>query len=175
MRGDTPGGPYDFIARVSSSYYSDTNTEENATYFYVVLAVDNSFNRSGYSNEVQATASPRTVSITFSVTIPAGTPAGSTVYIAGSLDRLDEGLPQWDPGGVKLTMIDATHWTITLTGKESTELEYKYTLGTWDLFEKGASCEEIANRKIVLSYGSNGTQSINDTELNWRNVSPCGP
>jgi hypothetical protein len=139
-----------------------------------VRAVDTSFNRSGDSDEVMAVAERRTVSVTFNVTVPAHTPAGELVYMAGTLDRLDGDLPNWDPGGVVLTQIDATHWTITLTGPESTQIEYKYTLGAWDFVEKGATCEELANRTLVLSYGADGTMTQTDALLNWRNVSPCG-
>jgi len=96
------------------------------------------------------------------------------VYIAGFLDRLDGGLPQWDPGGVILTRLDATHYNLVLTGKESTAIEYKYTLGSWDYVEKGAACDELANRQLTLSYGASGTQTVNDTVENWRNVAPCG-
>jgi len=87
---------------------------------------------------------------------------------------LDGGLPQWDPGGVVLTRVDGTHWTITLTGKETTQIEYKYTLGDWDHVEKDGTCGEISNRQLTLSYGSTGTQVVNDTVPNWRNVAPCG-
>ncbi len=145
------------------------------TYYYVVRSVDTSFNRSGYSNEVEATAEARTVTLVFNVTVPATTDAtGKSVYIAGFLDRLDGGMPQWDPGGVVLTRVDATHWTITFTGKESVQIEYKYTLGDWDHVEKDAGCGEIGNRQLTLSYGMTGTQTVNDTVQNWRNVSPCG-
>jgi hypothetical protein len=116
----------------------------------------------------------RTVSVVFTVTVPATTPADKSVYIAGTLDRLDGGLPPWDPGGVVLTKVDATHWTLTLTGKETTQIEYKYTLGSWDFVEKDGSCGEIANRALTLSYGTTGTQYVNDTVPNWRNVAPCG-
>jgi len=126
----------------------------------VVQAVDSSFNRSAASSEVSATAELRTVTLVFDVTVPASTDGtGRSVYIAGSLDRLDGGLPQWDPGGVTLTRVDATHWTITLTGKETTQIEYKYTLGDWDHGEKDAGCGEISNRQLTLSYGSTGTQN----------------
>ena len=88
---------------------------------------------------------------------PGGTDgSGRTVYIAGFLDRLDGGLPQWDPAGVELTRVDATHWTITLTGTETTQIEYKYALGSWDYVEKDAACGEIANRQLTLSYGATG-------------------
>jgi hypothetical protein len=109
--------------------------------------------------------------------VPATTDAtGKAVHIAGTLSRLDGSLPDWDSTAVEMTRVDATHWTITLTGKEGVQIEYKYTLGSQDFFdvEKGASCGEIANRQLTLSYGANGVQTVNDTVLNWRNVAPCG-
>jgi hypothetical protein len=122
-----------------------------------------------------AVAQRRTVTVTFNLTVPDTTDAtGKSVYIAGTLDRLDGGLPQWNPSGVVLTPVDATHWTITLTGDESTEIEYKYTLGSWNYVEKGAACDELANRPLTLTYGADGAQTVNDTVLNWRNVSSCG-
>ncbi len=175
LRGTAAGGPYTQIARVTAAEYTDTAVELGPTYTYVVRAVDQAFNRSGNSNEVAAVAELRTVSVTFTVTVPASTDGtGKAVTIAGTLSRFDGGHPDWDPGAVALTRVDATHWTITLTGKETTSVEYKYALGAWDFVEKGGSCEELGNRLLTLSYGANGTQAVNDTVLNWRNVSPCG-
>ena len=175
LRSNTAGGPYTQIATVTNASYNDTAVEEAATYFYVVRALDNSFNRSGNSAEVSATAELRTVTLVFTVTVPAATDGtGRNVYIAGFLDRLDGGLPQWNPGGVQLTRVDATTWEITLTGKESTQIEYKYALGSWDYVEKGGACDEIANRQLTLTYGATGIQNVNDTIINWRNVAPCG-
>ncbi|MBK9714868.1 MAG: alpha-amylase [Kouleothrix sp.] len=176
-RSNTSGGPYTTIATVTggAAGYVDTSVTESATYYYVVRSVDTSFNRSGSSAQVTATAQLRTVTLVFNVTVPSTTDAtGRSVYIAGFLDRLDGGLPQWNPGGVVLTRVDATHWTITFTGKETTQIEYKYAQGSWDFVEKDASCAEISNRQLTLSYGSSGTQTVNDTIENWRNVSPCG-
>jgi hypothetical protein len=175
LRSAISGGPYSMIALVTTNAYTDTSVVEGATYYYVVRSLDESFNRSGNSGEVTATAQLRTVTLIFNVTVPASTDAtGHSVYIAGFLDRLDGGLPQWNPGGVVLTRVDATHWSITLTGKEATQIEYKYALGSWDFVEKDAGCGEVANRQLTLSYGSTGTQTVNDTVQNWRNVSPCG-
>jgi hypothetical protein len=174
-RAGASGGPYATLALVTgATSYVDTAVDEGKTYYYVLRAVDTSFNRSADSAEVDATAARRTVSVTFDVTVPAGTPVGSSVYIAGTLDRLDGDLPQWDPGGVVMTQVDDTHWTITLTGAEYTNIEYKYTLGSWDYVEKGASCEEVSNRPLTLSYGTDGSMTQSDTVLNWRNVTPCG-
>jgi len=174
-RGDEAGGPFTTIATVSAPSYTDTSVEEGASYVYVLRSVDTSFNRSPDSDEVSATAELRTVTLQFTVEVASTTDAtGRSVYIAGFLDRLDGGLPQWDPGGVVLTRADATHWTITLTGREGTQIEYKYTLGDWEHVEKDGACGEIANRLLTLSYGTDGTQVVNDIVLNWRNVAPCG-
>ena len=175
LRSDTSGGPYTMIARLTAISYTDASVIEGATYYYVVRSVDTSFNRSENSPEVFATAALRTVTLSFTVTVPASTDGtGRSVYIAGTLSRLDGGMPDWNPGAVVLTRLDTTHWTITLTGKETTQIEYKYTLGDWEHVEKDAVCGEIGNRLLTLSYGSDGNQIINDTVLNWRNVTPCG-
>jgi glycosidase/fibronectin type 3 domain-containing protein len=175
LRSGTNGGPYTKIATTTAANYTDKSVSANVVYYYVVRAVDLSFNRSGFSSQVSAKAEARTVTLNFNVTVPATTDGtGRAVYIAGFLDRLDGGLPQWNPGGVSLTRVDATHWTITLTGKENTQIEYKYTLGDFEHVEKDASCGEIANRALTLTYGSNGNQLVNDLVPNWRNVSPCG-
>lgn len=175
-RSQVAGGPYGVLATVSGvTTFTDTTVTEGVAYRYVVRAVDTSFNRSAWSPEVEATAALRSISVVFSVTVPALTDeSGRAVDIAGFLDRLDGGLPQWDPAGVELTRLDATHWTVTFTGIEGTSLEYKYALNSWDYVEKDASCGEIANRQLTLAYGDDGIQEVNDTVLNWRNVAPCG-
>jgi glycosidase/chitodextrinase len=176
-RADASGGPYGLIGSVTapSTEFTDSAVVENQTYWYVVRALDTSFNRSDWSDDVSATTALRTVELTFNVTVPATTDAtGMAVHIAGFLDRLDGNHPQWDPGGVQLTRVDATRWTVTFTGSEGTQLEYKYTLGSWDYVEKGAECDEIANRQLTLAYGADGIQAVEDTVLHWRNVEPCG-
>ncbi|MFW6070376.1 MAG: alpha-amylase family glycosyl hydrolase [bacterium] len=174
-RSDTSGGPYETLALVSGqTSYVDPAVVTGETYYYVVRAVDTSFNRSPDSEEVSATAQLRLVDITFRVTVPEHTPADAQVYIAGTLHLLEGGLPEWDPDGVALQQTADNEWSVTLQGAEGVQLAYKYTLGTWDLVEKGAECEELADRQITLDYGSDGQQEVLDTVLNWRNVDPCG-
>jgi hypothetical protein len=154
--------------------FTDFDVVEAATYYYVVRSVDLSFNRSVYSNEVSATAELRTVTLVFTVNAPASTDGtGRSECIAGTLSRLHGNLPDWNQTGVILTRVDATHWTITLTAKESTQIEYKYTLGDRDHVEKDAGCGEIGNRLLTLSFGTTGIQEINYSVLNWCNISPC--
>jgi hypothetical protein len=175
LRSSAAGGPYEMIARVMANSYTDADVIEGDTYYYVVRSLDQSFNRSGNSNEVDAIPQLRTVTLVFNVTVPDTTDAtGRSVYIAGQLNRLNGGLPEWNPGGVVLTRVDATHWTITLSGNEGVQIAYKYTLGDWDHVEKGAACDEIGDRLLTLTYGTDGTQTVDNSVLNWRNVAPCG-
>jgi hypothetical protein len=154
--------------------FSDTTAALGQSYSYYLVAVDSSYNRSGPSNSVTGTPALRTVAVTFHINVPSWTPDGNSVYIAGTLHLLNGSLPEWDPGGVVLSQVGADEWEITLTGNEGTNIEYKYTLGDWLYVEKGASCEEIANRTLTLDYGSDGNMLVSDTVLNWRNVAPCG-
>ena len=163
------------IARLTGTSYADADVAEGRTYAYAVRSVDTSFNRSPASAEVSATAERRLVSVTFTATVPATTDGtGRNVHIAGTLHRLDPPGPEWNPGGVSLTRLDATHWRVTLTGLEGTQLEYKYTLGDWEHVEKDGACGEIGNRLLTLSYGPGGAHAVADTVENWRNVAPCG-
>ncbi|HSN42517.1 MAG TPA: alpha-amylase family glycosyl hydrolase, partial [Propionibacteriaceae bacterium] len=175
--GRRPSGSGDFVVQglVTNSGFVDTAVSEGASYDYVIRSVDLSFNRSPWTAPVTGAAALREVTLSFTVTVPATTDAtGRVVHIAGFLDRLDGGLPQWNPGGVTLTRVDATHWMWTATGQEGTQIEYKYALGDWEHGEKDSGCGEISNRQLTLTYGSTGTQTVSDTVVNWRNVAPCG-
>ena len=166
-RADLSGGPYTKIANVlaPATTYSDWGVTANATYYYVVLAVDTSFNKSGYSSELQAAAQPRPVQVTFNATLPDTTPVDWDVYMGGSFNG-------WNPAGTLMSRTDLLA-TITLTFYEGDHLEYKYTLGSWDYVEKGAACEEINNRVVTVVYGTDGTLIVNDTVLNWRSLGTC--
>ena len=168
------GGPYTNLARITNNTFTDANLLEGSTYYYVVRSVDLSFNRSSSSAEVSVTPEPA-VSVVLSVVVPPGN-EGKTVYLAGTLAGLNGGLLDWDPGFLPLTRVDATHWGITLRGKEGTQLNYKYTLGVWENVEKGMNCDEISDRQLTLTpltSGKAGALSVTDTVLRWRNIAPC--
>jgi len=64
LRSSTSGGPYATIATTTNNAYTDSAVIANATYFYVVRAIDQSYNRSGLSNEVSGVAKVRKVNLT---------------------------------------------------------------------------------------------------------------
>jgi glucoamylase len=111
-----------------------------------------------------------TVGVTFTVSVP--NPGGRDVYLSGELTKLG-GSSDWAADGRRMTKVDATHYTVTLSGVEDTSLQYKYTLGTWGTVEKDGTCNEIPNRSLVLSFGVGGNQSQNDTVANWLGLAPC--
>jgi len=56
FRAESAAGPYNTIARnVKSTSFVDNSTTTSGTYYYKIKAVDNSLNRSAYSNQVSAT------------------------------------------------------------------------------------------------------------------------
>ena len=54
------------------------------------------------------------------------------------------------------------------------EVERRHEAERGEVEGRDGGCGEIANRQLTLSYGSDGTQNVNDTVPNWRGVPPCG-
>jgi len=108
--------------------------------------------------------------VTFRVTVPGNTPAGESVFIVGD----HPGLSEWDPGASEMTAAGSGVWEITVDLPEGLAIEYKYTRGSWTYVEKGASCEELSNRTATIVYGVDGTMTLDEVILNWRNTGSCG-
>ncbi|MGE5156270.1 MAG: alpha-amylase family glycosyl hydrolase, partial [Betaproteobacteria bacterium] len=151
------------IPAVADPTYSDGSVVSGISYTYRVTAFDGSLNESGPSNEVTQVAGPKLVDVTFRVHVPDSTPAGATVYIPGNIDLLGP----WNPG--KQAMVDQGGgiWEVTLQILDGTALEYKYTRGTWDTVEWWGSIVSTANRHATISYGTTGTQLVDDTATDW--------
>lgn len=155
------------VARMAAdtTAYTDPGLDPEITYYYVVVALDTAFNRSTPSAQVSAQARPTQVAVTFNVIVPDYTPAGDTVFIAGDFPGTN-----WNPGGLALTKVDATHWTTTMILDEGTVLNYKYARGSWDQVEKDTFGQEIANRQLVAAGSSGNTQIQLDTVARWRDL-----
>ncbi|MGZ8562551.1 MAG: alpha-amylase family glycosyl hydrolase [Candidatus Limnocylindria bacterium] len=166
-RSDVAGGPYETVGLSTEPTFADGTVHAGGTYYYVVVAQDTSYNRSPSSNEVVAAAASRQVAVTFTVHAPANTPPGDTLYIAGDFQN-------WDPGATPMTRVDALAWTITLPFTENAAPQYKFTRGSWDAVEKDAGCGEIPNRSTTATYGTDGTQAVDQKVDKWRDVDQCG-
>ncbi len=93
--------------------------------------------------------------------IPENTPEGSQLFFAGNING-------WNPGdsSFMLEKNSAGLFELTLGGQpEGTEIEFKFTRGSWETVEKGPNGEEIDNR--VFTFGNGDT--IHMVIYNWRN------
>lgn len=152
------------VADPAAVQYVDTTLSPDTTYNYYIKAYDTSTNASEASNTVSATAEFKLVDVTFRVTVPAGTPP--TVFVAGGFPAP---YAAWNPGSISFTQTSATVWEVTLQILDGTQIQYKYTRGSWDTVEKGADGNfEINNRQVTVSYGLTGTQLVENTVENWR-------
>ncbi len=109
----------------------------------------------------------RAVNITFRVQVPTSTPSADTIYIAGNF----QGWLPGDPAYALAKQSDGTH-QITLNLPAGTQIQYKFTRGSWASVEKGANGEEIANRV----YTPQNTATLNLSVANWadRNAAIAG-
>jgi len=153
------GEPLATVPAGTTSYVDDT-VAVDTTYAYVVRAVVDG-RVSIPSNEVVQHTTPQLVQVTWRVRVPANTPAGDTVYLPGSLPELGP----WDPGKVAMTEVEPDVWETTLSVLEGTTVQYKYTRGSWETVESWGEITGSTNRSVRISYGTTGTQLVDDTSL----------
>lgn len=149
----------------SQTGYVDASVAGGVPYFYVVRAVDEALNLSAPSNEVSQIAQPKLVQVTFRVRVPPETPPTDTVYIPGNIDLLGP----WNPGKQPMTNMGGGIWEVTLPLLDGTSLEYKYTRGSWERVEWWGGITGTVNRHLTVSYGSDGTQLVDNTATDWGN------
>ncbi|MCU0369899.1 MAG: alpha/beta hydrolase-fold protein [Bacteroidales bacterium] len=93
--------------------------------------------------------------VTFIIdSLPAYTPPEDLIYIAGNFNG-------WNPGdpAYVLAKNEEQKWTITsATAPEGTEIQFKFTRGSWETVEKGPGGEEIPNR--LFTFGNGDTVHI---------------
>ncbi|MFO7166555.1 MAG: alpha-amylase family glycosyl hydrolase [Chloroflexota bacterium] len=169
FRATTSGG-FDFddplaILPAGSTTYTDNEVGTGTTYYYVVKAYDAALNGSPASNEISQTAEPKLVAVTFRVRVPDETPPGDTVYIPGDIDLLGP----WNPGKQPMVNMGGGIWEVTLNIPDGTQLQYKYTRGTWEQVEWWGTIVSTNNRSVSISYGTDGTQLVDDTATDWGN------
>jgi glycosidase len=170
-RSTTAGGGYAKIGAVDAgvTQYADANLQTGTPYFYVVRALDAANNVSSASNEASATPAARAIHVTFEVSAPATTPADGVVYIVGNQPQICN----WcSPQTITLTKGGDGKWRTTIDFLEGTEIEYKFTLGSWERVEKTADCNEVDNRRLRVT-SSSGDLLVQSAVANWRGLGSC--
>ncbi|MFI1993502.1 TIM-barrel domain-containing protein [Actinoplanes sp. NPDC020271] len=123
--------------------------------------------RFGYRNPDGTTASApagltvplKPVDVTFRVLAPPGTPPDATLYVPGSIAQLGP----WDPGKQPMTYRGNGLWEATVSILDGTDLQYKYTRGTWDTVEEWGSITGTNNRGVTVDGGITHTMLVDDT------------
>lgn len=102
------------------------------------------------------------------VHIPANTPAGESVYLAGSLP----GVGSWKADGVKLIRGEDHVCRGFLDLEIGQTLEYKITRGNWQSVEKNVDGTERANRTLVVDAA---THQVEITVDRWASADAPKP
>ena len=81
----------------------------------------------------------------------------SSVYITGN----DVKLGEWDPALIKLNKENENLWKIELSFPAGTKLEYKFTLGEWDMEALNDNRETPNNSQIIVEKDTTVSVIIN--------------
>lgn len=115
-------------------------------------------------------AVPRTErpGLTIRLDAPSGTPAGATVYVAGTFNR-------WNPGdpAYALERRGDGRYVITLPDSVRGPIEFKFTLGSWETVELKRSGAEVPNRGYTIA--ATGAAKHDAAVDRWRDGSPIAP
>ena len=122
---------------------------------------------SACAHRAPAPAAPAQSGLTIRLTsVPAATPAGASVYVAGTFNN-------WDPAaaGYRLSP-EGGHYAITLPDSVRGPVAFKFTLGSWDRVEQSASGGDVPNRTFVVP--ASGPATYTGTVLAWQR-GPAAP
>jgi hypothetical protein len=122
-------------------------------------------NPDGVATSVPAslTVPIRPVAVTFRVLAPPGTPPDAKLYLPGNIDLLGP----WNPGKQEMTNRGNGIWETTITVLDGTDIQYKYTRGTWETVEDWGSITGTTNRDVVVDGGITQTMLVDDTSTQW--------
>ena len=82
---------------------------------------------------------------------------GESVYITGNCPELGD----WQPGAVLMEAATHDTWTISISVPESTQLEYKFTLGSWEREALNPDGDHQENFKFTAEYSKTVEHKIN--------------
>lgn len=93
--------------------------------------------------------------------LPAASPSGATVYVAGSFNR-------WNPGAPNYALVPCADggYAITLPDSVRGAIEFKLTLGSWERVETTATGVDVANR--TFNIPPTGAETLSVSVEGWR-------
>jgi hypothetical protein len=103
------------------------------------------------------------VAVTFRVLAPPGTPADATLYVPGDITELGP----WDPAKQPMVNNGNGIWESTITVPDGTDIQYKYTRGTWETVEDWGTIVGTNNRNVTVDGGITHTMTVDDTSTQW--------
>ena len=114
-------------------------------------------------------AAPADAQLTVRLTgVPPSTPAGATIYVAGSFNG-------WNPGDAAyaLAVTPGGGYAITLPDSVRGAVEFKFTLGSWETVETTAAGGDVPNRSVTIPAA--GAATATARVEGWRNGKPPAP
>jgi hypothetical protein len=105
----------------------------------------------------------RPVAVTFRVLAPPGTPPDATLYVPGSIAQLGP----WDPAKQAMTYRGNNIWEATVSVLDGTDIQYKYTRGSWETVEDWGSITGTTNRSVTVDGGITQKMVVDDTGTQW--------
>ncbi|HKW45719.1 MAG TPA: CBM20 domain-containing protein [Candidatus Eremiobacteraceae bacterium] len=102
------------------------------------------------------------VAVTFVVRVPANTPPTDAIYVATNAGN-------WTPNGTRLVPLTGGRWTATLQLAAGTQIEYRYTRGSWATDERTAAGTPTANRTLSAAKTA-GAQTVDDVVARWADL-----
>jgi predicted alpha/beta superfamily hydrolase len=101
---------------------------------------------------------------TIRVAVPASTPAGASIYVAGTFNN-------WNPGDARYRLArEGASGVLALPGSVRGPVEFKFTLGSWDRVEVSGSGGDVPNR--TLTVPPSGAVTYAGTVAAWRSGPP---
>ena len=111
-----------------------------------------------------AWAVPARAQLTVTLTsVPANTPAGAPIYLAGTFNA-------WNPAapGYQLSPQPGGHYTLTLPTSVRGAIEFKFTRGAWATVETTASGASLSNRTFTVP--ASGAAAWSGAVLGWADL-----
>jgi hypothetical protein len=102
------------------------------------------------------------VAVTFIVAVPPNTPPGDTIYLATNANA-------WTPNGVRMTPLTGGRFTVVMQLAPGTQIEYRYTRGSWSTDERTAAGTPTPNRSLAVQR-SGAAQTVTDVVARWADL-----